>query len=135
MNEHWQLKRNDNDETIELPQDMRWLDEFNYSKLAQSPPVRTLSGSVIVQQGIKVAGRPITLGGEWVWLERGDFETLQAWAEVPELKLTLTHYDGRVFTVIFRNHETPINCQPVIYLTPETDDAPYTGAINLMTVQ
>ncbi len=131
---NWQVKRNDNNATIELPQDMRWLDEFNWSNLAQSNPVYTLGGAVHVQQGQKLAGRPITLGGEWIWLTRGDFETLQAWAAVPELKLTLTHYDAREFTVIFRNHDKAIACEPVDYLTPEADDDSYTGKIYLMTI-
>ncbi len=132
-NNNWLLQRNDTQESIELPQDMRWLDELKWSKLAQSPPKRTITGDAIVQQGLKLSARPITLGGEWVWLERGDFEILQQWSEVPLLTMTLTHYSGDKYKVMFRNHEAPIDCEPVNFETPEPDDAPYTGEIRLMT--
>lgn len=130
---NWQLKRKDNNAVIELPQDLYWADEFDWSDLAQSNPVYTVGGAVVVQQGIKTAGRPITLTGQWVWLTRTDYQTLQTWSQVPELEMTLTHYDGRLFNVIFRNHETAVDCEPVVYRTPEKATDPYTGFIRLMT--
>lgn len=42
-----------NSESIELSHDLLWKDEFEWSDLAQTEPVRTLSGAYIVQQGIK----------------------------------------------------------------------------------
>lgn len=131
---NWQLKRNDTNETIELPQDLLWSDEFDWSRLAQSAPKYTVGGAVVIQQGVKLAGRPITLTGEWVWLKRGDYQQLQDWSAVPALQMTLTRYDGRVFSVIFSNHDKAIDCQPVVYRTPEKADDPYTGSIYLMTV-
>ncbi len=133
----WQLKRNDTDETLIFPEDMRWTDEFNWSDLAQSTPEYTRAGAQVIQQSTKLAGRPITLGGEWVWNDRGDYKTLQAWSEVPKLQMTLTRGNADAaenYTVIFRNHDGAIDCEPVLFLTPEPDDAPYTGEIKLITI-
>lgn len=134
MNNYFELKRDDTSAIIRLPQDVQWFDEFDYSPLAQSNPVYTLNGAMVVQEGLKQAGRPITLGGEWVWHKRGDFKLLKAWRDTPLLTMTLTHYDLRTFSVKFRNHEQAIDCQPVVYQTPESDNTPYIGEIRLMTV-
>lgn len=45
------LTRNDNSASLALPQDMRWTDEFDWSATAQTAPVYTLSGAVVIQQG------------------------------------------------------------------------------------
>ncbi len=131
---NWKLTRNDTNASIELPQDLQWLDEFEWNKIAQSAPVFTLTGSMVIQQGTKKAGRPITLTGDWVWLKRGDLATLRDWTDVPKLKMTLTHYDGREFSVMWRLHDTAIDAEAVHYQTPETDNEPYTATLRLMTV-
>lgn len=97
----WILERQDTKEQIELHQQFVWQDEFDWQALAQSEPVYTLTGAIIVQQGTKKAGRPITLEGGNVWVKRKLIKDLQAWADVPELVMTLTHPDGRIFKVIF----------------------------------
>lgn len=134
INGYWVITRSDTGERIELPQDVQWIDEFAWSATAQSAPVRTLSGGHIIQTGIKSSGRPITLSGDWVWHKRGVLETLRSWTDEPGLRLTLTHYDGRVFNVIFRTHDSAMSAAPVYYMTPEVDTEPYTATINLMTV-
>ena len=63
----WRLRRKDNRAEITLPQDMRWADEFDWTKTAQAEPQRTLSGGLVIQQGIKQNGRPVTLAGDWVY--------------------------------------------------------------------
>lgn len=37
-NQEWTLKRKDNGVAVHLPQDMRWDDEFEWSKVAQAAP-------------------------------------------------------------------------------------------------
>lgn len=130
----WQLKRNDTKQVIELPEDLYWIDEFDWSRIAQSAPVYMLSGAMSIQQGIKKAGRPITLTGDWVWLKRSDLLTLQSWTDVAELTMTLTHYDERTFKVIWRLHDKGITASPVEYTTPEPSDADYIATIRLMTI-
>lgn len=131
---NWKLTRNDNAATVELPEDMRWTDEYDWSAVAQTTPVYSLSGAVLIQQGVKLAGRPITLSGDWVWVNKATVDTLREWSDVPELKMTLTHYDGRKFNVCFRTHEKAISVEPVQYSTPEIAEDRYTLTLNLMTV-
>ena len=118
-----------------LPQDMHWADEFDWSRIAQAAPQRTLSGGLVIQQGIKLNGRPITLTGEWAWHSRAALLTLRDWSDTPALEMQLMHYDGREFDVIFRLHESAMsNVEPVRYTTPERDGEPYRATINLMTI-
>lgn len=106
----WTLTRQDNNETIKLHEQFVWADEFDWTELAQSNPVYTLTGAMIIQQGTKKAGRPITLNGDNTRTTRADLAKLQAWADVPELQMTLTHPKGKEYKVIFaRPNITDIN--------------------------
>ena len=128
------LTRKDNNATLELPADMRWRDEFDWQALAQSQVQYSLGGSAIIQQGTMLAGRPVTLGGEWIWLDRATLETLAAWADVPELEITLTHPDGRQLNVCFARPALS-DCAPVAYRAPEDGTAQYEApTIHLMTI-
>lgn len=130
----WTLTRKDNQAAIELPEDMRWLDEFDWQALAQTEPGYTLGGAVIIQQGTKLAGRPVTLGGEWIWLARADLLTLQTWADVPELEMTLAHPDGRSFNVCFARPALS-SIELVHFLATEDATAQYEAPqIHLMTI-
>ena len=129
------LSRNDTQAAMTLPQGMSWCVEFGWSATAQTAPVYTLSGALVIQQGQKRAGRPVTLAGEWAWLDLGIVRTLRDWSDVPELTMTLTHYDGRTFNVLFRLHDTALpTVSPVAYRTPERADDRYTAEICLITV-
>lgn len=98
---NWILKRNDNNQMLQLHTQYWWHDEYDWTPLTQSDPVYLLNGSMDIQQGIKKAGRPITLNGDNAWIKRKDINLLQNWAGVPELILTLTHPKGQNFSVIF----------------------------------
>lgn len=54
-----------------------------------------------IQQGTKKAGRPITLNGDDTRTTRADLAKLQAWADIPELEMTLRHPKGKTYQVIF----------------------------------
>lgn len=99
---HWTLKRSDNQETLQLHPQFAWADEYDWTPLAQSEPVYTLTGSMDIQQGTKKAGRPITLNGDNAYVTRATLEMLQTWATMPELELTLTHPKGQTYNVIFK---------------------------------
>ena len=128
------LTRLDNQEAIEFPIDLRWIDEHDWNAIAQATPERTLSGGQIIQQGIKKSGRPITLSADNVWLSLADVRRLRDWTDVPELKLLYTHYDGREFNVIFALHDTPLKAEPVRFSTPELADERYTATIKFITI-
>ena len=128
------LTRKDNNDSLELPADMRWRDEFDWQALAQSSVQYSLGGSAIIQQGTMLAGRPVTLGGEWIWLDRATLTTLAAWADVPELEMTLVHPDGRQLNVCFARPALS-DCAPVAYRAPEDGTAQYEApTIHLMTI-
>lgn len=129
-----QLKRNDTQEVIEFPQDFRWIDEHEWQAVAQTQPERTLSGSQIIQQGVKLAGRTITLSADNVWISLEKVRKLRDWTDVSELKMTYTHYDGRSFTVIFALHEQALKAEPVQFSTPELADERYTITLKFITI-
>lgn len=131
----WQLVRKDTGDKVILPADMLWVDEFDWSASAQTQPIYSLSGSLIIQTGIKKAGRPITLTGDWAWHTRKTVQTLREWTDIAGLKMQLSHYDGRVFDVIFRLHEAPLqSTEPVVYRVPETAYNEYMLTVRLMTI-
>lgn len=98
-----------------LSDDLLWTDEFDWSDLAQTDVERTLSGAYIVQQGVKVKGRPITLAppdDSMAWHTRQVVQTLQEWAKQPATVFTLEMAQG-VFAVIFDNSQNTLSAVPV----------------------
>ncbi|UOP02025.1 hypothetical protein [Kingella potus] len=85
-----QLKRKDTGEILALPDDMQWQDEMEWSAVAQAAPQRTLSGGLVIQQGVKQNGRPVTLSGDWAWHRRADLLRLRGWSDTAGLIMTLT---------------------------------------------
>jgi hypothetical protein len=85
---------------IAIPEDVWWQDEFAWTPVEQATD-RGLTGALIIDQGVKLGGRPITLisnaGGGWV--PRSTVLALQAQRAVPATTYTLTLADGRSFTV------------------------------------
>ena len=131
----WTLTRNTDAAILSLHNQYWWRDEYGYSSLKQSAPVYTLSGAVDIQQGTMLAGRPITLDCTNARIKRSELEQLQAWVQVPELTMTLTHPDGRTFTVLFAATAlTDIvdikNYKP----SDKGPDDPMQANINLLTV-
>ena len=131
----WTLKRNTDQALMSLHNQYHWIDELTWSSLKQSAPTYTLSGAVDIQQGTMLAGRPITLDCTNARVKRSELEQLQAWAQIPELTMTLTHPDGRSFTVLFAAPAlTDINPLKVIRAGDEHPDDKFTANINLLTV-
>jgi len=119
---------------IELP-DLVWGDEFSWSKIEQSAEY-SLAGSLIIETGEKLAGRPITLEGTETigWITRSDLLVLQALAEDPERQMVLTLDDARTFDVVFRHQDRGIEARSVLaYSDPDPDDY-YSIIIRLMEV-
>ena len=97
-------------QSLILSDDLFWQDEFNYSSLAQTEPERTLSGSFFVQQGIKIAARPITLVSpdNMAWHTRKVVQILQNYAALPESIFTLKMH-GKTYRVLFvKMDATPV---------------------------
>ncbi|MBZ4194218.1 MAG: hypothetical protein LAE24_07925 [Candidatus Contendobacter sp.] len=90
-------------DSFTLPAGLCWSDEFAWSPLGQSSEY-SLTGALLVQQSVKLAGRPITLTGtssgtsHTAWLTRAQVLTLQAKLDT-NADMTLTLHDSRTFTV------------------------------------
>ncbi|MBV5327669.1 MAG: hypothetical protein JZU65_08520 [Chlorobium sp.] len=121
--------------TITLPADTLWRDETDWSPVVQSIE-HTLTGSLLVEVGSKLAGRPITMGGdqEASWLDRGTILDLMTWSAIAGQVLTL-NYHGRSFSVMFRHHEPPaVDTRALVEKVPPADEDWYWFTIKLMAV-
>lgn len=97
-----------------LPQGLRWTDEYAWSAVAQSTEYG-LTGALLIQEGTRTAGRPLTLvgGANWAWITRADLDTLRVLLESTDTR-TLTLHDGRRFSVIpARDSDGPLAASPV----------------------
>lgn len=131
----WILKRNDTDEEVKLHGQMFWSDEHDWSALAQTSPEYTLGGAVLIEQGTKLSGRPITLVGQHARIQKQSIDELRRWSEIPELMMTLIHPDGRTFNVCF---DRPVlsNIEPIkmIRASEQLPTDQYRINIHLITI-
>ncbi len=121
---------------LTLPPYLLWEDEIGWSAVMQTTGY-FLSGSLEIQEGIKLSGRPITLVGEMHlgWITRSLLLSIQALAQTPQ-ELPLD-YHGREFTVRFRqgNNEKPVEAVPLVKRIPPKDTDKYHSlVIRLMEV-
>jgi len=102
--------------SVQLPADMVWQDEYEWTPISQGPKDYTLSGAMILQEGEMLAGRPITLSGaeDRAWVQKSVVDQLYALASVLNKQMTLTLADSRSFTVMWRHADTAIAATPVI---------------------
>jgi len=103
--------------TINLPNDMLWVDEHKWLP-AVANPTYSLTGALIVETAAKLLGRPITLQppADMAWLTRSDVATLRTWASQPKCRFRLEFEypsDTRSFFVIFRHQDGALEAEPV----------------------
>lgn len=77
--------------TITLPDALDWSDEYTWSPVQQSKTYTT-TGALLIEEGVKQAGRPITLEGsaDRTWCTRALVDQLHSWARTTGIVLTLT---------------------------------------------
>lgn len=100
---------------VTLPDDLQWTDEYAWSPVARASEY-SLTGALVVEEAVKLAGRPITLAGEWAWIDITTLADLRALAATPGWTGTLVLADGRSFTVAFR--EGGVTAEPVFFEAP-----------------
>ena len=110
-------------DTLELPEELIWVDEFNYSEVQAKKNI-TIQGKVIIEEStIKEGkGRPITLTGDNAWIKRPLLKTLYGYAQETEKSMTLTLNDTRTFQVKFRFWEPPVVEAQTIWQNAFADD-------------
>lgn len=93
-----------NTTTLTLPDALNWTDEYSWSPVEQTKTY-TVTGALLIEEGIKQSGRPITLEGamDKTWCTRNVVDQLRAWAATINIRLTLT-LRGVTRSVTF-NHE------------------------------
>ena len=128
-------------DTITLPGDMQWTDEFSWTPVTQQVE-STFGGALIIEESGLLAGRPITLEGRnesnvgFAVVERSTIVALRALAAAPlSDPLTLTLHDGRSFTVRFNyGAGNPVDAKPYIHIVPPLDGDWYELTLRLLEV-
>ena len=110
-----QLKNIQSNEVLDLPDDLSWTDEHQWSSVSTTSSY-LLTGALLIETAFKQAGRPITLQApeDMAWISRAGLDQLYAWANIPELTMQLVLSDGRAFTVMFRHADGAIESSSVL---------------------
>ncbi|WP_422137693.1 hypothetical protein [Endozoicomonas sp. ALC020] len=124
-------------DTITLPDDLLWINEFDWNPVEQSQD-RSLTGGLLVQEQSKQSGRPIELSGglDAGWVDRSTVVELQSLSELANKSMLLKLPDGRQFTVIFdRTNGSPIEARQVLPSAYPDDHHFYQLSLRLLVVQ
>lgn len=119
---------------VSITENFVWSDEFNYNQVEQSQE-RSLTGGLIIQEGKKLYGRPITLGPSWLPRSTVD-ELFGLEANTTAMELILA--DGRDFSVVFdRTRGAAIEAKPVHDYVKAANEADwqYNVTLRLLTVE
>lgn len=100
---------------VTLPDDLQWIDEYAWSPVARASE-RSLTGALIVEEAVNLAGRPITLSGDWAWIDITTLAALRALAATPGWTGTLVLADSRSFAVAFR--DDAVTAEAVFFESP-----------------
>ena len=114
---------------------LEWVDEFEWDAVAQEQD-RSLAGNLIVQEGLKVYGRPITLSSNGAaWFVLSLVRQLEILRDQPGRVMPLTLPDGREFHVIFnRANGAALEAKPLWRQVNPGPDALYELTLRLITV-
>ena len=121
---------------ITLPDGLIWEDEFDWTPVSQELAV-TISGLLLVQEGVALAGRPITLKGydDGCWAARSVIESLCALAQTADTVMTLTIGTNTKSVIFRRGNAAPIEARQVIPVTSPGSDTLYVlQAVRLLEV-
>ena len=125
---------------ITLPDDLQWIDEFDWLPVSQQVEVST-GGSLIVEEFGQLTGRPITLEGRmdgnvgFAMIRRDVLLALRTLAATPRTTpLLLTLDDERTFNVLFRHGdgEAALVAKPLKHIVPAEAADLYSITLRLM---
>jgi len=120
---------------LQIPRGMVWSDEFGWNPVEKSLEY-SVAGAALIDAGVRLAGRPITLQGEADagWIKRGGLVALQALnAGDPVGEHILLLADGRSFTVQFAPG-LAVEGKPLARPELPAEDYPYIATVRLITV-
>ena len=107
------LHHEPSDTTLTLPDALSWADEYSWSPIEQTKTY-TVTGALLIEEGVKQSGRPITLEGaeDRTWCTRALVDQLRAWAATTGIVLTLT-LRGEAREVTFDHEKGALQGLPV----------------------
>ncbi|MBG5104186.1 hypothetical protein I5G07_17680 [Pseudomonas aeruginosa] len=122
-------------DAVELGDQFEWVDEFTWDAVAQEQE-RSLTGALLVQEGTKLHGRPITLrSGGGVWTPLWVVWQLEVLRDQRLRVMALVLPDGREFSVIFNRADgAPLEAEPLFREVNPGPDADYLVTLRLLTV-
>ena len=102
-----------NGTTAQISDRLDWVDEYEWSPVEQASAYST-TGALLIDVALRQAGQPITLVGTdtAAWIPRSLCDTLQAWASLPGITLTLT-LRGIAHQVVFDHAQQGFTARPV----------------------
>lgn len=132
------LIRKATSQTVPLEDGFLWSDEFDWKPIEQNQE-RAVDGALIVQEGKKKSGRPITLSpsdGQG-WIKRSDLSIIQDWSALQDEQFTLVFeypHDTRQFNVIFNHAQGAIEADPVKGFPTVSDGDYYRATLRFIEV-
>lgn len=125
-------------ETVTLDDGFLWSDEFEWKAIEQSQDY-AVNGALIIQEGKKLSGRPITLTADqnMAWLKRHVVSKLKTWSALQSEQFTLQleyPHDYRQFNVIFNHSENAIEAKPVKDIPTISDEDYYNVTLRFTEV-
>ena len=123
------LVRKSTSEAVSLEDGFLWSDEFEWKPIEQKLE-RAIDGTLIIQEGKKKSGRPITLqpaDQEMGWIQLKYLKTLYEWSLLQEqfrLEFEWPH-DQRQFNVIFNHEAGALEAKPVKNIPAVSEDDYY----------
>lgn len=123
------LVRKSTSEAVSLEDGFLWSDEFEWKPIEQKLE-RAIDGTLIIQEGKKKSGRPITLqpaDQEMGWVQLKYLKTLYEWSLLQEqfrLEFEWPH-DQRKFNVIFNHEAGALEAKPVKNIPAVSEDDYY----------
>jgi hypothetical protein len=137
------LQRLDNNLVLNLPDDLLWTDEHNWTA-AIAKTDYLLTGSLLVESAVRQKGRPITLKAQadMAWVSRGLVDQLYEWANTltanGPLRMRLTFDENtpraRSFVAVFRLADGAIEAEPVLGLPHRSGSDRYRIALKFFEI-
>ena len=131
------LKRISTQETVSLSDGFLWSDEFDWNPIEQKQD-RAVDGALIIQEGKKKSGRPISLTADknMAWVKRHIVSKLKDWSilqEKFELQFNYFH-DKRTFNVVFNHQDKAIETNPVLEHPTVSEDDEYNVTLRFLEI-
>ena len=112
------LVRKSTSEAVSLEDGFLWSDEFSWKAIEQNQAY-AIDGALIIQEGKKKSGRPITLqpaDQEMGWIKLHELRKLRDWSVLQGENFRLQFeqpHDSRQFTVKFNHQDGALEAAPV----------------------